>query len=292
MPRKETRIDLHLHSTVSDGTDTPAALLDRVRAAGVGVFSLTDHDAIRGCAEIQALLGPESPHFLPGVEFSCKDELGKYHILGYGCRAEAAALRELVELGHSQRMRKLAARLEQLSARYGITVSDADRTALFAQPNPGKPHLGNLLVRLGYAETVGQAIRRYLDFQALPEEQIRPETAIAGILGSGGIPVLAHPCFGSGEERILGQELEDRVARLTRFGLRGLEAFYSGFSPAQRAEVLALAERSSLYVTAGSDYHGQNKTVSLGETGLSPDRPWPEGLRRFLTAAGCLSDHP
>ena len=64
MLRKETRIDLHLHSTVSDGTDSPAELLERVQAAGVGVFSLTDHDAIRGCAEIQALLGPESPHFL------------------------------------------------------------------------------------------------------------------------------------------------------------------------------------------------------------------------------------
>jgi Predicted metal-dependent phosphoesterases (PHP family) len=288
MPRKETRIDLHLHSTVSDGTDSPAELLERVRAAGVGVFSLTDHDAIRGCAEIQALLGPESPHFLPGVEFSCKDELGKYHILGYGCRAEAAALRELVELGHSQRMRKLEARLEQLSARFGITFSAAELAALRALPNPGKPHLGNLLVRLGYAETVGQAIRRYLDFQALPEEQIRPETAIAGILGSGGIPILAHPCFGSGEERILGRELADRVARLTGFGLQGLEALYSGFSPALTEEVLALAEGSGLCVTAGSDYHGQNKTVSLGETGLSPERPWPEGLRRFFTAVELL----
>ena len=279
------QMDLHMHSTVSDGTDSPEALLSRVREAGLGLFSLTDHDAVKGCVRILSLRGPEDPAFLPGVEFSCEDEAGKYHILGYAYDPDTAPIQRVVEAGHRLRMEKVLARLDFLKSRFSFTFPQEEIDALLALDNPGKPHIGNLMVKLGYAGTKEEAIKGFINQLHLTDDHVRPEEAIAGILGSGGIPVLAHPCFGSGDELVLGEALEQRLRRLMAFGLQGVEGFYSGFSEKLRREVLALAERFGLYVTAGSDYHGRNKLVPLGNTGLGAPETWPEGLRRFLRAA-------
>lgn len=280
------KIDLHMHSTVSDGTDTPEELLRNVKAAGIDLFALTDHDAIKGFGMIRDIRGPEDPLLLSGVEFSCQDEKGKYHILGYHYDPDGASIRQVVEMGHERRIRKAALRLNYLKTSFGIDFPEEEINRLFALDNPGKPHIGNLMVKYGYAETRGQAIRDYLNGFRIPDEYIRPEQAIRGILQSGGIPVLAHPSFGSGDELIVGGELEERVRRLIGFGLQGMEAFYSGFTPKLRKEVLAIADRYGLFVTAGSDYHGKNKLVVLGDTKLDLTQGIPEGMRKFLEA--CL----
>ena len=277
------KLDLHLHSTVSDGTDTPEELLDRARAVGLDLFALTDHDAIQGCARVLALRRPGDPAFLSGVEFNARDGAGKYHILGYGCRPDAEAILRVVETGHRYRMQKLLARLDFLETRYGFAFSPEDRAGLLALDNPGKPHIGNLMVKLGYAPTKEVAIRGYIDSFHIPDAYVTPREVLEGILASGGIPVLAHPCFGSGDELILGDALETRVRRLMDLGLQGLEGYYSGFSEKLREEVLALAARYELYITAGSDYHGRNKLVRLADTGLGPPATWPQGLHRFLS---------
>ena len=284
------KIDLHMHSAVSDGTDTPGELLQKVKAAGIGLFALTDHDAVKGCAALLKLREAGDPRMLTGVEFSCRDEQGKYHILGYNYDPAAAPILQAVEAGHSLRMKKLAARLDFLADAYGFVFSEEEIRALRALDNPGKPHIGNLMVKYGYAESKEQAIGEYINRLRLPSEYIRPEQAIRAILGSGGIPVLAHPAFGSGEELIVGEALDRRVRRLIGFGLRGIEAFYSGFTPKLRSEALALAERCGLLVTAGSDYHGRNKLVALGDTHLDPAREMPEGLRRFLAETGAQGE--
>ena len=276
-------IDLHMHSSVSDGTDSPEELLARVKDAGIELFALTDHDAVKGCRSIRALRGAGDPAFLCGIEFSCKDELGKYHILGYGFDPDAAAIRQVVELGHSYRMNKLRARLDFLEERFGFRFSEEEKRSLAALDNPGKPHIGNLMVKHGYAPSRGEAIKGYIDKLRFRSEYVRPEEAIAGVLGAGGIPVLAHPLYGSGEELILGEEMDERLRRLRGFGLQGVEAFYSGFTAKLRGQILALAERYDLYITAGSDYHGANKLVPLGDTGLDASGEWPEGLKRFLS---------
>ena len=280
------KIDLHMHSTVSDGTDTPEALLRRASEVGLELFSLTDHDAIKGCEQILSLRKTEDPLFLPGVEFSCRDEDGKYHILGYGYDANTEPIRSAVARGHRIRMRKIRLRLDHLKTQFGFTFPEDEVEALVVLDNPGKPHIGNLMVKHGFAPTKEIAIKNYLDQLPLRSDFIRPEEAIAGILGSGGVPVLAHPCYGSGDELILGEALEKRVKKLMDFGLQGLEAFYSGFSEKLRAEVLALAERYDLYVTAGSDYHGTNKLVMLGSTGLDPTMAPVDGMRRFWDHIG------
>ena len=275
-------LDLHMHSLVSDGTDTPAELLENVKAAGIELFSLTDHDAIQGCLELQGMIAPNDPLFIPGVEFSCKDEMGKYHILGYGYDPASPSIRGVVAQGHGLRMKKLQQRLDLLSSEYGFRFPEEERQTLFSLSNPGKPHIGNLMVKMGFAKTKEQAIKEYLNRLKVKAGHVRPEEAIRGILGAGGIPVLAHPSYGDGDQLILGDELDQRVVRLMDYGLQGLEGYYSGFTPVLRKQVLNLSEKYSLYVTAGSDYHGKNKMVTLADTGLDPDAVAADGLKRFL----------
>ena len=276
------KIDLHMHTVISDGTDTPETLIEHIKAAGITLFSVTDHDAIKGGTVIPALLREGDPAFIPGVEFSCKDEEGKYHILGYGYDPDSDGIRSVVELGHSYRVNKVAARLDFLKNEFGFAFPEEEITQLFSLDNPGKPHIGNLMVKYGYAETKEQAIKQYINKIHFRSEYVRPEEAIQGILASGGIPVLAHPSYGSGDQLILGDEMDSRIRRLMGFGLKGLETFYSGFTDKLRGEILSFADKYGLYVTAGSDYHGTNKIVRLGDTGLDFVTELPDGMQRFL----------
>ena len=278
------RIDLHMHTTVSDGTDTPEEILGRVKENGIKLFAVTDHDAIKGCGVIQRLRKPEDPQFFTGVEFSCRDEEGQYHILGYGYDPEAESMRELVEKGHRIRMEKIHTRLDFLKREFGIVFPPEEIEQLLRLDNPGKPHLANLLVKDGYAESKETAMRDYLNKLRIRLEFLKPEEAIAGILAGGGIPVLAHPTFGNGDQLIQGEDMDRRLGRLTAYGLQGVEAFYSGFSRQNREEILGFAGKYHLYVTAGSDYHGKNKRVQLGDTGFTAETVCPEGLCRFLEA--------
>lgn len=276
------KIDLHMHTTISDGTDTPEEILANVRTAGIQLFAVTDHDAIEGCSIISEHLTEHGPLFIPGVEFSCKDVLGKYHILGYGYDPAAEAIRSLVREGHESRIEKLGLRLNALKEKFGFFFSDEDVAALYRNNNPGKPHIANLMVKYGFAATQKQAFSDYLNRAKIPNAQFRPEAAINAILESGGIPILAHPSFGSGDELYTGAEMEERVRRMMNFGIQGLEGYYSGFTPKLQQEILGLAEKYDLYVTAGSDYHGENKMIKLGDNHLQDVRDSPAGLHRFL----------
>ena len=271
-----------MHSTVSDGTDTPAEILENARKAGLTLFSLTDHDALKGCGVIKGLLSGGDPCFVTGVEFSCKDEDGKYHILGYGYDPDAPAINDVINTGHRYRIEKVRARLDFLEKEFGFSFSEEDIRQLFALDNPGKPHIGNLMVRYGYADSKENAIKQYINQMRFKSEYVRPEQAITGILVSGGIPVLAHPFYGNGDQLILGEDMDRRLRRLKDFGLRGVEAFYSGFTGRMIRSMLSFADQYDLFVTAGSDYHGKNKLVVLGDTGLEPGEEYPERLRRFL----------
>lgn len=278
-------IDLHMHTNVSDGTDTPSEILSRVREAGIELFAVTDHDAVRGGQLILQERKASDPHFLTGVEFSCKDEGGKYHILGYGYDPAAESVRALVEKGHALRMKKVRRRMELLSEQFGFQFPEEEIETLLRLENPGKPHIGNLMTKLGFTASKEEAIQKYINQVKLRSEYIRPEEAIRGILDGGGIPVLAHPSYGSGEELYIGPEMEERILHLLPYGLMGLEAYYSGFTNRLRDELLRYADRYELYVTAGSDYHGTNKLVLLGDTNLTRVSEAHEGVRRFLQAA-------
>ena len=276
------KIDLHMHSTVSDGTDSPEELLEKVKAAGIDLFSLTDHDAIAGADIVKQKRGPGDPLFISGVEFSCRDEFGKYHILGLGYDSAAPAINDLVNRGHSSRIIKMKRRLEALENQFGFGFSEEDTSRLFANKNPGKPHLANLMVEYGYVPDKEHAFSDYLNRLKIANIYFRPEEAISAVLQSGGIPVLAHPSYGSGDELILGTDMENRLKRLLSYGLQGVEGYYSTFTPQMHAEILELAEKYDLYVTAGSDYHGKNKMIALSDHNLTDLSEAPRGLHRFL----------
>lgn len=285
MSDQKTTIDLHIHTVVSDGTDRPEELLPKIREKGIGLFSVTDHDDIKTCRVIRTLLKENDPRFLSGVEFSCRDAHGRYHILGYGYDDQAESMHRIVKKSHDLRMMKVQARLDYLKEEFGFTFPAEEIRELLAMDNPGKPHIGKMMVRHGYAVNIGQAIHDYINGIRFPNQFLKPDEAIRSILDAGGIPVLAHPCYGDGDEIVLGDELEMRLKHTLDYGLQGVEGFYSGFTDKLRNEVLGLAKKYSLYVTAGSDYHGENKLVCLGDTGLDQACEIPEGMTRFLEAA-------
>ena len=275
-------IDLHMHSKVSDGTDTPEELIHHVARAGLDLFALTDHDAIHGCRRVIAARQEGDPRFLTGVEFSCEDEGGSYHILGYGYNTASEPIEAAVEASHSLRMRKVTARLEGLTEIFGFEFPAEEIEALLANDNPGKPHIGNLMAKLGYAETKEDAIINYINKVPIGLTHISPEVAVEGILGSGGIPILAHPTYGDGDDLITGDDMVNRLYHLMNLGIQGVEAYYSGFTKQMRLEMLSFADRYGLLVTAGSDYHGTNKSIRLGYTGLEDLSSAHSGLFRFL----------
>ena len=276
-------IDLHMHTTVSDGTDTPLEILRKVKEAGINLFSVTDHESMRGCDEIETHLRAGDPAFLRGAEFNCEDEEGKYHVLGYGYDPTSPAILEVVKESRTRRLGRLQGRLDFLKREFGFELTEEDREKLFSLEHPGKPHIACYMEQYGFAPTKEDAFRLYIDKYPAVGIHVRPEDAIAAITSAGGIPILAHPSSGSGKERIVGADMEKRLLKMMRYGVRGLEAYYSAFSAETRGELLALAEKYDLYVTAGSDYHGTNKTVRLGDTHL--DETAPVGLTAFIRDA-------
>ena len=275
------KTDLHMHTTMSDGTDTPEEIIGKVRDAGIKIFSVTDHDAINGCTRIMRSLNDGDPVFIPGAEFNSRDEYGRYHILGYGFDPASPSINAIVATAHELRLKKVHARLDFLRKELGFDLPEEEISKLLLLNNPGKPHIANLLVRYGYAENKEQGIE-YIDRKHFRSEYLHPKDVISAIRDSGGIPVLAHPPYGSGNDIIVRDELAERVERLIGYGIEGLEGYYSGFTKVLRDEVLGLADRHGLLVTAGSDYHGSNKLVDLGDTGLDAGKP-ADGLCRFLS---------
>lgn len=257
-----TAIDLHTHSTASDGTDTPLQLAERVKTAGVEVFALTDHDTVAGAEELLEN-PPEGVTFLPGVEFSCRMDAGKCHILGYCCDTAHPAFQAALRQGAALREGKLNLRLDFLRER-GVTFPAEELDRLRWLPSAGKPHLGNLMVRYGYAASRNEAIREVIDLCPTGSSRISAETAVKAILASGGVPVWAHPLGGEGERETGPERFAAMLDALTGCGILGMECFYSKY-PMAVCERLALAARDhGLLVSGGSDCHGTNKTIAPG----------------------------
>ncbi|MBQ9030220.1 MAG: PHP domain-containing protein [Parasporobacterium sp.] len=279
-------IDLHMHSNVSDGTDSPKELLALVKEKKISLFSLTDHDALNGAMEIQNHLDqfPEPLLFLRGVELSCQDARGKYHILGYQYDRKGGPLHQMVQKAHDIRLEKVTARLDFLKREFGFSFREEDVRALFQNHNPGKPHIAKMMVTYGYAESVSDAMKRFLNKKKFPNVALPPEKAIGSIIDSGGTAILAHPAYGDGDQLILGEDMDQRIRYLMDFGLQGMECYYSSFTPRIIEEMLDLAGKYQLFVTAGSDYHGSNKLVCLGDTNLPAPQDRAPGFHAFLKA--------
>lgn len=264
MELRFNRPDLHLHSCFSDGSDTPESLLAAVKNAGVDIFSMTDHDTMDGCAAMRSLLKEGDPFFINGVEFSCRDESGKYHILGYDYDETQSAIIDAVSLTHLARRQKMYHRFDYLEG-LGYTFTEEEKRTVTTLENPGKPHFVALLMKKGYISSKAEGFELMGGYHG-KAVYLTPEQAIFAILFAGGIPVLAHGILADGSKNLTEEETEARVLRLKAAGLLGLECFYSGYTPEQKAIMLKLAQKHELLITAGSDYHGQNKPIHVGDT--------------------------
>lgn len=262
------KIDLHLHTTASDGSDTPSQLVEKARESGITVMAITDHDTIEGLRTVEA---PDGIRVINGIEFSCHSEEGDFdcHILGYGFDPDNESLLRAITHGREMRLFKLDRRIEYLDRTFGIRLSDSEIAELRSYNSVAKPHLARILIRRGLATSVADAIDRYLKGAKFPDDRIDAKEAIDAIHDAGGISVYAHPLGGERERRLTPCEVFERILALKSLGIDGLEAVYSRYNKEERELLMGIARELSLTVSAGSDYHGENKTVRLGE--LSSD---------------------
>ncbi|MDA0256829.1 MAG: PHP domain-containing protein [Chloroflexi bacterium] len=279
--------DFHTHSTRSDGTLTPTALVDLAWRNGVRVQALTDHDTLEGVAEARAAAARLPGMLLiPGVELSCDLPGTEVHMLGLfvdadneRLGAELARLRE----GRVARGRGIVEALKRL----GAPIEWERVREIAGDASIGRPHIAQALLERGHIATIEEAFNRYLARNGpayVEREKLEPEQAIAMIAAAGGLAVLAHPSFTDGHDAV--------AARLASAGLFGMEVYYKDYSPGLVEELRLLAERLGLFPLGGSDYHAlpRQREREPGDIPL-PD----EVVTRFLEEARrrcCLVPEP
>lgn len=254
--------DLHIHSNCSDGSDSVKELAGKVKQAGIDVFALTDHDTVEGCREMEKLM-PQG--FIPGVELTCLCGEIKCHILGYGIDIENPQLTALIEKGKQLRHQKLEARIKYLKDKWSIELTADELEWLYSRKSVVKTHLANILVNRGLAGSNIDAMKKYLDDCKTGNTRFDGKEAIDTIKHAGGIAVWAHPLGGEGERHLSGEEFLPRLEVMKSFGIQGLECFYSRYNKKEIEFLLKCAKENNLVITAGSDYHGSNKNIPLGQ---------------------------
>ena len=271
-------IDLHVHTTASDGTYTPAEVVVLAHKIGLKAIAITDHDTESGyfaAAEEGEELGLE---VVPGIEISTKYGVA-VHILGYFIDPQSPELREVLDWvinDRNNRNRKMA----ELMSADGLPFDYDEMKARFGE-SIGRPHFARMLCEMGLADNVSDAFSRYVEKGQkyyLPRTVIPIEKAVETICRAGGIAVLAHPFQYKKDDK----ELRELIEHCMEHGLRGMECRYSGYDAQQVAYLEKLADEYGLLKTGGSDFHGANKpTISLGTGKGELDVPyaWLEKLK-------------
>ncbi|GAY13256.1 PHP domain-containing protein [Pseudonocardia sp. N23] len=268
------RIDLHSHSTASDGTDSPEELIAVAAAAGVDVLAVTDHDTTSGWERAAAVL-PAGMRLVRGAEFSCVSDDGRggrvsVHLLGYlfdPAHPAIAAEQERLRGERVERLRGMTAKM----ADAGYPVDTDQVFALLPEgASAGRPHLARALVAAGVVESVDQAFAELLYTGSpyyVPKSDTPVRTAVEMIRDAGGVSVFAHPLA-----RKRGRVVElSVVADLAAAGLTGVEVDHRDHAPDDRALLRGLAAETGLLTTGSSDYHGTNKTIPIGAETTDPD---------------------
>lgn len=280
-------IDLHTHTTASDGTASPAELVAAAVDAGLSAVAVTDHDVTFGAAEaVAAAAASGAPiEVVPGVEVSAEWPRGQMHLLGLFINPEDRAFSGwLAEIlgGRDARNARIVARLREL----GVDLELAEVEAVAGDGAVGRPHMAQVLVAKGAAANVKEAFDRFLGKGAAAYfDRLRatPGQAIERIHAAGGLAVLAHPhhCGAADEEELTGW-----VGELREAGLDGIEVRYSTFSAVDRRRAERLARRFDLLPSGGSDFHGGNKPdirLGRGRGDLAVPREYLDRMKEALS---------
>lgn len=262
-------IDLHAHSSVSDGTETPAQLMRAAAAAGLGTIALTDHDSTAGWSEAADAARGEGLTFIPGMEFSTRVQYASVHLLAYLFDPTDAAIVAETARVRQARLTRAEQMVARIGADFALTWDD-----VVAQTTPdatvGRPHIADALVARGHALTRSEAFAGILHWRAgyyQPHYAPDPVRAVELVRAAGGVPVIAHPATRGVSDVVP----EERLARLTEAGLFGLELEHRENKPEAKARLYELAAKFGLAVTGSSDYHGEGKPNRLGENTTAPD---------------------
>ena len=261
------KADLHIHSNFSDGSDDLKSLISKIKSAGINIFALTDHDTIRGCKEMMALV-PSDIKFIPSIELTSKTDTVKCHILGYNCNPDNDELNALIEKGKLLRKHTLETRLKYLKDVWGIELTQDELDWLYSRRSVVKTHLANVLVRRGLAEDNLSAMKKYLDGCKTGNSRFDGHEAIRAIVSAGGVPVWAHSLGGEGEVHSTQEEFLAKLDIMKHAGIKGLECYYSRYSKEEIDFLVRCAEENDLFITGGSDYHGANKDIPLGKLNI------------------------
>lgn len=264
-------IDIHTHTSYSDGTDTPAQLINKALAAGISIIGLTDHDSISGWQEATDALRT-GISLVPGAEISCQTSDGiSVHILGLLFDSKNSELMSTLEKTRENRhgrMKKIIARIND--AGIDITMSDV-LAQLSDGATLGRPHLADALVKKGIFASRDEAFTQMLHNNSkyyVSHYSPTPEVAIKLIKAAGGVSVIAHP-MASHRGRTISL---DTFGSIIQAGLDGIEVDHRDHSPDEKSQLIKLANESNLVMTGASDYHGNGKLNTLGEYTTSPEQ--------------------
>ncbi|HKV38857.1 MAG TPA: PHP domain-containing protein [Blastocatellia bacterium] len=251
-------IDLHTHTSYSDGSASPTELIRLAAGQHAAAIAITDHDNVAGLTEGRAAACEAGIEFINGLEISADYQPGTMHILGYYIDDRSARLNaDLTALQHARETRnpKIAGKLRDL----GFDIDYEEVASLAGGDVVGRPHFAKLMVEKGYATSIKDAFDRFLakgGSAYVEKKRLAPPDAIDLIHHAGGVAVLAHPYQLKLES---ADQIEDEISRLAALGLDGIEAIYSRHSPEQRQQYQELAVKHGLLVTGGSDFHGSYK---------------------------------
>jgi predicted metal-dependent phosphoesterase TrpH len=246
-----SEVDLHIHSTASDGRLSPEEVVHKSAEQGLTIIALADHDTVAGIAPALEAAGAfPGLKVIPGIEMSTDVSQGEVHILGYFIDYTSQELRvRLDRMRHSrqERAQRIVAKLGDL----GIPIEWQQVQEIAGSGSIGRPHIAQAMLDRGYVASVKEAFTKYLgrDGPAYVRwEKLTPARAVELIVRTNGLPVLAHP--------LTVNDLETMVIELKAVGLAGIEAYYNGYTVEQVSQLVSLAHRHHLVVTGGSDYHG------------------------------------
>jgi 3',5'-nucleoside bisphosphate phosphatase len=268
------RVDLHSHTTASDGTLSPRELVVAAARHGVTVLAVTDHDSTDGLAEAMAEAAQHPPlTIVPGLEINCDVEGAEVHVLGYFVAHDAPWFQDFLREQRAERVARIHRIAERL-AELGMPIDPAEVFAIVREGSPGRPHVAQVMVKRGYVKSVREAFDKYLKASGpanVPRRRLTPVEAVRVIRQANGVPVLAHPGLA---------ERDELIPELVASGLKGIEVYYAEHSAAQVTNYLDLCRRHQLIATGGSDYHGpqSGRANPLGH----PPVPWSawESLQR------------
>lgn len=256
-------IDLHVHSNESDGTYTPARLVDYAIEKGLAAFALTDHDTTKGLARAIGAAKGRPIEVIPGIEFSTEYEGRDIHIVGLDFdyedqefQSQLKRFRDSRDLRNEKMIRKLN--------EAGIKISWEDMESRFGEAVWTRAHFARYMLDEGYIKSMPEAFERYIGDRGpcyVPREKVTPSQAVRLVRRAGGIPVLAHPL----QYHLSSERLKVLVEELKKSGLLGLEAVYSTHKGYEEDEMRRLARTTGLCISGGSDFHGSNKpAIDLG----------------------------